>query len=195
MRTEMYDITGMHCAACSSAVERVTRKLPGVSRSEVNLTTGIMNIEYDDSQTTREDICKKVEKAGFGCALHQEEPAPQTEEEKKNAADEAYRAQKRNLIGAAIFSAVLLYVSMGQMLPTPLPLPDLFSMTTHPVNFAILQLVLTVPVLIFGKAYLTGGISALIHKNPNMDSLVSIGSSCSFALVKSCSSVLIRCPT
>jgi len=181
MRTEKYDITGMHCAACSSAVERVTRKLPGVSRSEVNLTTGIMNIEYDDSQTTREDICKKVEKAGFGCALHQEEPAPQTEEEKKNAADEAYRAQKRNLIGAAIFSAVLLYVSMGQMLPKPLPLPDLFSMTTHPVNFAILQLVLTVPVLIFGKAYLTGGISALIHKNPNMDSLVAIGSSCSFA--------------
>ena len=61
MRTEKYDITGMHCAACSSAVERVTRKLPGVFRSEVNLTTGIMNIEYDDSQTTREDICKKVE--------------------------------------------------------------------------------------------------------------------------------------
>ena len=181
MRTEKYDISGMHCAACSSAVERVTRKLPGVTRSEVNLTTGIMNIEYDDSQTTREDICKKVEKAGFGCALHQEEPAPQTEEEKKNAADEAYRAQKRNLIGAAVFSAVLLYVSMGQMLPTPLPLPDLFSMTTHPVNFAVLQLVLTIPVLIFGKAYLTGGLSALIHKNPNMDSLVAIGSGCSFA--------------
>ena len=181
MRAEKYDITGMHCAACSSAVERVTRKLPGVSRSEVNLTTGIMNIEYDESQTTREDICKKVEKAGFGCALHQEEPAPQTEEDKKNAADEAYRAQKRNLIGAAVFSAVLLYVSMGQMLPTPLPLPDLFSMTTHPVNFAILQLVLTVPVLIFGSRYLTGGFSALIHKNPNMDSLVAIGSSCSFA--------------
>ena len=181
MRAEKYDITGMHCAACSSAVERVTRKLPGVSRSEVNLTTGIMNIEYDESQTTREDICKKVEKAGFGCALHQEEPAPQTEEDKKNAADEAYRAQKRNLIGAAVFSAILLYVSMGQMLPTPLPLPDLFSMTTHPVNFAILQLVLTVPVPIFGSRYLTGGFSALIHKNPNMDSLVAIGSSCSFA--------------
>ena len=127
MRTEKYDITGMHCAACSSAVERVTRKLPGVTRSEVNLTTGIMNIEYDDSQTTQEDICKKVEKAGFGCVLHQEEPPPQTEEDKKNAADEAYRAKKRNLIGAAVFSAILLYVSMGQMLPTPLPLPDLFS--------------------------------------------------------------------
>ena len=180
MRDEKYDITGMHCAACSSAVERVTRKLPGVTRSEVNLTTGIMNIEYDETQTTPEDICKKVEKAGFGCALHQEEPAPQTEEEKKNAADDAYRAQKRSLIGAAVFSVLLLYVSMGQMLPTPLPLPDLFSMTTHPVNFAVIQLVLTIPVLIFGKRYLLGGFSALLHKNPNMDSLVAIGSGCSF---------------
>ena len=181
MRTEKYDITGMHCAACSSAVERVTRKLPGVTRSEVNLTTGIMNIAYDDSQTTPEDICKKVEKAGFGCVLHQEEPPPQTEEDKKNAADEAYRAKKRNLIGAAVFSAILLYVSMGQMLPTPLPLSDLFSMVTHPVNFAVIQLVLTIPVLIFGKHYLLGGFSALIHRNPNMDSLVAIGSGCSFA--------------
>ena len=180
MRTEKYDITGMHCAACSSAVERVTRKLPGVARSEVNLTTGIMNIEYDETQTSQEAICKKVEKAGFGCALHLEAPAPKTEEDKKNEADEAYRAQKRSLIGAAVFSVLLLYVSMGQMLPTPLPLPDLFSMTTHPVNFAVIQLVLTIPVLIFGKRYLTGGISALLHKNPNMDSLVAIGSGCSF---------------
>ena len=181
MKAEKYDITGMHCAACSSAVERVTRKLPGVVRSEVNLTTGIMNIEYDETQTTQEAICKKVEKAGFGCALHEEAPAPKTEEDKKNEADEAYRAQKRSLIGAAVFSVLLLYVSMGQMLPTPLPLPDLFSMTTHPVNFAVIQLVLTVPVLIFGKRYLIGGISALLHKNPNMDSLVAIGSGCSFA--------------
>ena len=181
MRTEKYDITGMHCAACSSAVERVTRKLPGVTHSEVNLTTGIMNIEYDDTQTTQEDICKKVEKAGFGCALHHDEPVPQAEQDQKASADDAYRTKKINLLGAAVFSIILLYVSMGQMLPTPLPLPDLFSMTTHPVNFAVIQLVLTIPVLLFGRQYILGGFSALLHRNPNMDSLVAIGSGCSFA--------------
>ena len=56
MREEKYDISGMHCAACSASVERVTRKLPGVARSEVNLTTGIMTIAYDESQCTQEQI-------------------------------------------------------------------------------------------------------------------------------------------
>ena len=63
MREEKYDISGMHCAACSASVERVTRKLPGVERSEVNLTTGIMTIRYDDSQLGPEQIIAKVEKA------------------------------------------------------------------------------------------------------------------------------------
>ena len=69
MREEKYDITGMHCAACSASVERVTRRLPGVERSEVNLTTGIMTICYDEEKVTPELIIKKVEKAGFGATF------------------------------------------------------------------------------------------------------------------------------
>ena len=181
MREEKYDISGMHCAACSASVERVTRRLPGVERSDVNLTTGILTIAYDEEQTKPEDIINKVTKAGFGAALHQDQPTAKTEETKKAEEDAAYRAQKQSLIGAAVFSVLLLYVSMGQMLPTPLPLPELFSMMSHPVNYAILQLILTIPVLVFGRSYLLGGFSALIHRAPNMDSLVAIGSSCSFA--------------
>ena len=75
MREEKYDITGMHCAACSASVERVTRKLPGVERSEVNLTTGIMTISYDEAQVGPEQIVAKVEKAGFGAVLHAEKQA------------------------------------------------------------------------------------------------------------------------
>ncbi|MCI2056102.1 MAG: heavy metal translocating P-type ATPase [Oscillibacter sp.] len=179
MREEKYEIIGMHCAACSASVEKVTRRLPGVERSDVNLTTNLMDIVYDETQTTPEMICAKVEKAGFGIELHAEHPEQQSSEAKKNSNDD-YQAQKRRLIGAAIFSLLLLYVSMGQMLPTPLPLPDLFSMDTHGVNFAVLQLILTIPVLFFGSSYLKSGFSALIHGNPNMDSLVTIGSSCSF---------------
>ena len=72
MREERYDISGMHCAACSASVEKVTRRLPGVERSDVNLTTGIMTICYDESQVGPEQIAAKVEKAGFGCTLHAE---------------------------------------------------------------------------------------------------------------------------
>ena len=183
MREEKYDISGMHCAACSASVERVTRKLAGVERSEVNLTTGIMTILYDEAQTTQEQIVAKVEKAGFGAALH----AEKKEEIVADAADAeetALRQKKTELILSGIFSAVLLYVSMGQMLPfglPSLPLPDIFSMHTHGVNFAILQLLLTIPVLYFGRHFFTGGFRALFHGNPNMDSLVAIGSACSFA--------------
>ena len=179
MREERYEITGMHCAACSASIERVTRRLPGVERSDVNLTTAVMTIAYDEGQVTPELIVKKVEKAGFGCRLKEEKKA----EKPKEAVDEAalaLRQTKRNLIGAAVVTAVLLYVSMGQMLATPLPLPDLISMATHPVNFALTQLLLTIPVLWFGRAYLIGGFKALFHRNPNMDSLVAIGSGCSF---------------
>lgn len=179
MREEAYDISGMHCAACSASVERVTRKLPGVARSEVNLTTGVLSIEYDEGQTERSDIIKKVEKAGFGC-----KPRTQRREVQPEAiVDEAeleLRRTKQNLIGAAVTTVLLLYVSMGQMLTTPLPLPNLLSMATHPVNYAMTQLILTVPVLWFGRNYLVGGLKALWHRNPNMDSLVAIGSSCSF---------------
>ncbi len=183
MREEKYDISGMHCAACSASVERVTRKLPGVERSDVNLTTEIMTICYDESQVTPEQITAKVEKAGFGCALHAEKQKT-TQQDPADAETAELRRKKRELIAAGIFSLVLLYVSMGQMLPfglPGLPLPDLFSMHTHPVNFAILQLLLTVPVLYCGRNFFTSGFKALFHGNPNMDSLVAIGSGCSFA--------------
>ena len=183
MREEKYDISGMHCAACSASVERVTRKLPGVERSDVNLTTEIMTICYDESQVTPEQITAKVEKAGFGCALHAEKQET-AQQDPADAEAAELRRKKWELIAAGIFSLVLLYVSMGQMLPfglPGLPLPDLFSMHTHPVNFAILQLLLTVPVLYCGRNFFTSGFKALAHGNPNMDSLVAIGSACSFA--------------
>ena len=182
MREEKYDISGMHCAACSASVERVTRKLPGVERSDVNLTTGIMTICYDEAQVDQEQIVAKVRKAGFGAALHAEKKQ-EAVQDLKDAEETELKRKKTELITAGVFSIVLLYVSMGQMLPfglPSLPLPELFSMHTHPVNFAILQLLLTIPVLYCGRNFFIGGFQSLFHGNPNMDSLVAIGSSCSF---------------
>ena len=183
MREEKYDISGMHCAACSAAVERVTRKLPGVERSEVNLTTGVMTICYDETQVGEAQIVAKVEKAGFGAVLKTEKKEAPAEET-VDAEEAALRRKKVELIVSAVFSAALLYVSMGQMLPfglPSLPLPELFSMHTHGVNFAIVQLLLAIPVLYCGRNFFIGGFKALFHANPNMDSLVAIGSACSFA--------------
>ncbi len=131
MREEVYDISGMHCAACSASVEKVTRRLPGVERSDVNLVAERMTIVYDETQVTPEQIIAKVEKAGFGAKLHQEkqEAAPvQTGEDPEEA---ELRRKKRELIVSAIFSALLLYVSMGQMLPFGLPSPAAAGSVFH----------------------------------------------------------------
>lgn len=183
MREEKYEISGMHCAACSASVERVTRKLPGVERSDVNLTTSIMTIHYDETQVSSEQIIAKVQKAGFGATLHAEKKEKEMQDVEDTEAAELKR-KKIELIVASAFSLVLLYVSMGQMLPfglPSLPLPDIFSMHTHSVNFAILQQMLTIPVLYCGRNFFIGGFKSLFHGNPNMDSLVAIGSACSFA--------------
>ena len=93
MKEEKYDISGMHCAACSASVEKVTRRLPGVERSDVTLTTGIMTICYDESQVSPEQIVAKVEKAGFGAALHGEK-TEQAAEAAKGEEDAALRRKQ-----------------------------------------------------------------------------------------------------
>ena len=181
MTHEYYAIEGMSCAACSSAVERVTRKIPGVVRSDVNLTTGRMDIEYDESQVTPELIIAKVTKAGFGAKQiieNKSEKAAVKKDTAKDAEDKDIEERLHNLIGAAVLTAVLLVVSMGHMFG--LPLPKFCDPAHYPVNFAITQLILTFPVLYFGRGFFTRGLKALVHLNPNMDSLVAIGSGCSF---------------
>ena len=181
MKQEVYIIEGMSCAACSASVERVTRKLPGVARSDVNLTMNRMDIEYDETQVGPEQIMAKVRKAGFGIRRFVEEEradaaAPDVKEE--DPEDRDLRVRRRDLIGAAVFTVLLLYVAMGHMLH--LPLPRFMDMHEYPTNFALTQLVLAVPVLFFGRRFFTGGLGALFHMSPNMDSLVAIGSGCSF---------------
>ena len=180
MKHEIYLIEGMSCAACSSAVERVTRKIPGVARSDVNLTTTKMDIEYDEEQVTPELIIAKVAKAGFGAKLYVENKEKKSvSTEKEQDADDLDLAERlHNLIGAAIVTVVLLYVSMGHM--AGLPLPKFCSPDYYPVNFALTQFILAVPVLYFGRGFFSRGLNALVHLNPNMDSLVAIGSGCSF---------------
>ena len=179
MITETYNIEGMSCAACSAAVERVTRKLPGVVSSDVNLTTTKMTITYDETQLSHEQIETKVAKAGFKAIFvpAQRDVTEDIFEKQEESAGQI----RRRLIGAAVFAVPLLYLAMGHMLPFELPVPRALSMHEHPLRFALLQLFLTIPVLWFGRRFYVVGFKTLLKRNPNMDSLVAIGTVSAFA--------------
>ena len=157
MKTEIYDITGMHCAACSSAVERVTRKLPGVSESNVNLTMARLTITYDESQTTEQMICDKVNKAGFGAFLHVESNTTASTDSIDPGKSKEEKEKLISLIISVAFAALLMLVSMGHMFG--MPLPTIVDSHANPQNFALLQFLLVLPIIILGKHYYISGLT------------------------------------
>ncbi len=204
MREERYRISGMSCAACSASVERVTRRLEGVAESDVNLTTECMRIVYDESRVNQEMIKAKVEKAGFGCerieeqrkngvgqnveiieaatgtaAVHKDARQEKRKKEQEEA-DKLLKHRKNRLAATMVFTIVLLYVSMGHMLPFPLPLPAIMDMHQYPVNFALTQLIFTIPVLVLNYELFVSGVKSLKNLHPNMNALVTIGCGTSF---------------
>lgn len=180
MRTECYHIDGMACAACSSAVERVTRKLPGVERSDVNLTTNRMVITYDEAQVTQEMIEEKVDRAGFKATLLDPDAEKKEQEQEMENQRIQLKKTKTRVITAICFAIPLLYISMGHMVPFPMPLPSFMDMDEGPMGYALAQLILTVAVLICGRKFYIVGLKALVKGNPNMDSLVAIGTGSAF---------------
>ncbi len=179
MVTETYIIKGMTCASCSSAVERVTRKLEGVSESNVNLATNRMTITYEEKALTPQDIMDRVERAGFEASIEEDKGKDQARKEEREVL-ENHKKTKRRLIGAICLAIPLLYVSMGHMVPIPMPLPDIIDMHHNPLNFALTQLILTVCILICGRKFYIVGFKTLFRGHPNMDSLVAIGTGSAF---------------
>lgn len=179
MVTETYVIKGMTCASCSSAVERVTRKMEGVSESNVNLATNRMTITYEEKSVTPQDIMDRVERAGFEASPEEDKGKDQALEEEQEVL-EGHKKTKRRLIGAICLAIPLLYVSMGHMVPFPMPLPSIIDMHQNPFNFALVQLVLTVCILICGRKFYIVGFKTLFRGHPNMDSLVAIGTGSAF---------------
>lgn len=179
MITEKYKITGMTCAACSSAVERVTRKLPGVTESVVNLTTGILTITYEEGELEPEKIISKVTRAGFGAERYIEQSRQEKRKEQEDFEQETKKTKRRVIINL-ILASVLLYLSMGHMLPWPLPLPNFLDMQERPMQYALAQFLLTCVILWNGRKYYVVGTKSLLKGNPNMDSLVAIGTGSAF---------------
>lgn len=180
---DKFSITGMSCAACQSRVEKAVNGLDGVSVASVNLLTNSMVADYDENILSCDDIIKAVEKVGYGAKVASDN------EEGKGSANKAgdktngeadtnekiYADFKRRLIVSFAFLIPLMYVSMGHMVG--LPLPGFLSGHSNAVSFAFTQFLLCIPVLYVNRIYFKRGFKALFHLNPNMDSLIAVGSS------------------
>ena len=167
---KQFTVTGMSCAACSARVEKAVSALPDVSSCAVNLLTGSMQVEGDASA---QEIISAVEKAGYGAA---ERGVSQAKQE-PSFEDDATHVWKQRLIPSVCFLAALMYVSMGHML-LGFPLPRFFD--GNHTAMGLLQLLLCSVVLLINRHFFTSGFKAVLHRAPNMDTLVSLGAAASY---------------
>ena len=166
MKEIQVGIGGMTCASCSSAVERTLNKLEGVDKAQVNLATETATIAFDESHLDLDVIKKAVQRIGYS-VVETVDQKTKEEEKRRDLANLGHR-----LILSSILTVFLLVLAMGPMLGLTLPL-------SHLTN-ALLQLVFAAGTMIAGSAFFTKGFSTLVKREPNMDSLVAIGTTASF---------------
>ena len=174
---EQYTVTGMSCAACSARVEKAVSKVPGVTACSVSLLTNSMGVEGTASQA---DIIKAVVDAGYGASVKGEETAAASasyQAEEEALADHETPILKKRLLASLGFLMVLMYFSMGHMM-WGWPVPAFFE--NNHVAMGLLQLLLAAIVMVINQKFFISGFRGLLHKAPNMDTLVALGSGASF---------------
>ena len=171
-------IGGMTCASCAARVEKALKKVPGVENASVNLANERATIVFDSGVARLKDLRVAVEQAGY-----------QPMDLSRTGAVEEDRARKEKEIKtlwtrftvAAVFAVPLLYIAMAPMLPwLRLPFPASLNPMRYPLVYALVELILTLPILYVGRKFYTVGFKALFMRSPNMDSLIAIGTSSAF---------------
>ena len=170
---EQYNITGMSCAACSARVEKAVSALPGVESCAVNLLTNSMVVE---GSAGRQEIIRAVEAAGYGASLKGTGSAKGTAQDDP-LKDRETPALKRRLFTSLGFLLILMYLSMGHMM-WGWPLPAFF--TDNHVAMGLAQLLLTGIIMVINQKFFISGFKGLMHRAPNMDSLVALGAGAAF---------------
>ena len=171
-------VDGMTCASCSSAVERALKKLDGVSDASVNLATNRAAFSYDPTKVKLTQVREAITKAGYTPLDLATEDTRDAEQEKR---EKALRLMRLRLIIAIVFAAPILYIAMAHMFPKlGVPLPMFMNPHMFPLVFALVQLILTIPVMIAGGRFFRVGFKTLIKGSPNMDTLVAIGTGSAF---------------
>ena len=171
MEIKSFKVQGMTCSACANRVERVTKKLEGVESASVNFATEKLTVTIDKDKVSYEKLKTVIDKAGYKLIK---------EEELKKQVKKASESKKllNRFIISLIFTAPLLIISMGHMMG--MPLPDILNPKVNPLNFALVQLILTIGVMITGYKFYKIGIKNLFKLSPNMDSLISVGTLAAF---------------
>ncbi len=171
-------VEGMTCASCSSAVERALKKLDGVSEPSVNLATNRAAFSYDPAKVKLAQVRDAIIKAGYTPLDLATEDTRDAEQEKR---EKALRIMRFRLITAIVFAAPILYIAMAHMFPKlGVPLPAFMNPHSFPLVFALVQLLLTIPVMIAGGRFFRVGFKTLFKGSPNMDTLVAIGTGSAF---------------
>lgn len=171
IKTYTFKVEGMTCSACANRVERVTKKMDGVESSSVNFATEKLTVNIDEDITGYPQIKSVVEKAGYKLVKEEEKS------QQKKKMDES-RLLLIRFIVSACFTVPLLIITMGHMVG--MPLPDIIDPMKNSLNFAIIQVVLTLPVMIMGYKFYKIGIKNLFKLSPNMDSLIAISTLAAF---------------
>ena len=179
---EQYNVTGMSCAACSARVEKAVSKVDGVTSCSVSLLTNSMGVE---GNAPAAEIIRAVEEAGYGASLKGGNSGARTgagassavSEQEDMLRDRETPLLKKRLAASLVFLVILMYFSMGHMM-WGWPVPAFFA--ENHVAMGILQLLLTAIVMIINQKFFISGFRGLIHRSPNMDTLVALGSSAAF---------------
>ena len=186
-----YNVTGMSCSACSAYVDKVVRKIDGVKEVNVNLLTNSMIVDFDETKTNDEAIIAAVVDADYGASVA-EEPKKEvvqannnnqtTKKITNNAVAEEIATMKKRIIFSFAFLIPLYWVSMGHMIG--LPLPEWLCGIENAMSFALIQFLLTLPIVFFNQKYFINGTKSFLRKAPNMDALIMTGSAA--ALIYGC---------
>lgn len=175
MKSQKFDIKGMTCSACSTAVDRNVKKLEGINEVNVNLLNNSMIVKYDENVLNNETIIKKVQDAGYEAFLVENGKKTQKNSTEENLAKIETNELKNRLIISFIFAIPLFYISMGHMLNWYLP--HLFHGYSNAITFAFTQFLLALPIIFINIKYYKVGFKTLYKGSPNMDSLIAIGTS------------------
>ena len=169
-------ISGMHCASCSSRIEKVVGNMEGVNSAAVNLANETGVFSYDTGIQSARHIKDTITSLGFTSQKHGNDVKEYDQKELEKKAE--LQRMKRRLIAECVLVIPLLFVSMGEMLG--ISLPDIISPQYNPLNFALIQLFLTIPIMWFGRSFYLIGIPSLLRRSPNMDSLIAMGTGAAF---------------
>ncbi len=171
---KQYTVTGMSCAACSARVEKAVNQVKGVTSCSVSLLTNSMGVE---GTATDQEIIAAVTAAGYGASVKGASAQAKTENPEDALADKETPVLKKRLFTSLGFLMILMYVSMGHAM-WGWPLPSFFE--GNPVAVGLVQLILTSVIMMINKKFFVSGFAGLMHRAPNMDTLVALGSGASF---------------